>query len=160
MSPVVTLIIGLILGLALALGVGVGMMRTQMLSARRSKRSFEDTCAAVERVVGAAEDWGMPIPAQNLLTTLEKHQLVPADLKQFRVFFVCNPKLASRMLTLNLPMAGMMPCSWAVYENAAGEVYLSKMNVGLMSRMFGGEIGSIMAKVGQADDAFLAEVLG
>lgn len=160
MPPVAMLILGMILGLALALGVGVTMMRTRMLTARRSTRSFEDTCAAVERVVGAAEGWGMPIPSQNLLATLEKHDLVPAELKQFRVFFVCSPRLASRMLTLNLPMAGMMPCSWAVYENARGEVFLSKMNVGLMSRVFGGEIGAIMGRVGRADDEFLAEVLG
>lgn len=160
MSPVAMLILGMILGLALALGVGATMMRTRMLTARRSTRSFEDTCAAVERVVGAAPDWGMPIPSQNLLATLEKHDLVPAELKQFRVFFVCSPKLASRMLSLHMPMAGMMPCSWAVYENARGEVYLSKMNVGLMSRVFGGEIGSIMGRVARADDEFLAEVLG
>lgn len=160
MNPVAMLIVGLLLGLALALGVGVSLMRTRMLTPHRSRRSFEDTCAAVERVVGAAADWGMPIPSQDLFATLVKHGQVPPTLKSFRVFFVCNPKLAARMLTLAPAMAGMMPCSWAVYEDADGRVFLSKMNVGLMSRMFGGEIGSIMGRVGRSDEAFLAEVLG
>lgn len=160
MSPVPMLILGLVLGLALAMGAGVTMMRTRMLTAHPSRRSFQATCEAVERVVGDAEGWGMPIDSQDLMATLVKHGQVPPNLKNFRVFFVCNPKLASRMLSLAPEMAGMMPCSWAVYEDARDRVFLSKMNVGLMSRMFGGEIGAIMGKVGRADEAFLAEVLG
>jgi hypothetical protein len=53
-----------------------------------------------------------------------------------------------------------MPCSWAVYEMADGSVWLAKMNVGLMSKIFSGVAGTMMRKVGQADDRFLAEVLG
>jgi len=43
---------------------------------------------------------------------------------------------------------------------ANGSVWLAKMNVGLMSKMFSGVAGRMMRKMGQADDSFLAEVLG
>jgi hypothetical protein len=42
---------------------------------------------------------------------------------------------------------------------ADGTVWLAKMNVGLMSKIFSGVAGRIMRKVGQVDDSFLAEVL-
>jgi uncharacterized protein (DUF302 family) len=43
----------------------------------------------------------------------------------------------------------MMPCSIAVYEKSDGKVYVSSMNMGLMSS---GVVGDTLAKVA-ADDA-------
>jgi uncharacterized protein (DUF302 family) len=86
--------------------------------------------------------------------------LVPEGFINLKVFFVCSAGHASLMLSETPSFVGMMPCSWAVYEMADGSVWLAKMNVGLMSKMFSGVAGTMMRKVGQADDRFLAEVLG
>lgn len=160
MHPSLLLIVGAVMGAALALSAVVSAMRTRMIVTRTSRRTFEDTCAAAERVVAEAEGWGMPIEGRDMHAVLTRHGLAPENLKRFSVYFVCNPSLAARMLTLNPAMAGMMPCTWAVCEHADGRVTLSKMNVGLMSRVFGGAIGGIMKKVSDADEVFLADVLG
>ena len=37
-----------------------------------------------------------------------------------------------------------MPCTMAVWEGDDGKVYLSEMNMGLMAKMFGGNIAKVM----------------
>ena len=41
-------------------------------------------------------------------------------------------------------MATLMPCALAVYEDDIGGVRVSKMNVGLLGRVFGGTVGRVM----------------
>ena len=57
-------------------------------------------------------------------------------------------------------VATMMPRAVAAYEKEDGKAYIASMNVGLMGSLFGGEIRTMMARVGR-DDAeilqFLAE---
>ncbi len=161
MNPTFALVLGLILGLALAAGVGVGVLRTRMITPRRSRHGFDETCAAIERVVPAdPEGWSLPLPAWDAHAVLEKKGLAPANLRSLRFFFVCNPQLASGLLRLDPTFAGMMPCTWAVYERQDGTVWLAKLNVGLMSRLFPPAIAAIMGRVAAADERFLAEILG
>jgi len=40
----------------------------------------------------------------------------------------------------------MMPCTFSVWEGDDEKVYLSKMNMALMAKMFGGNIAKIMGK--------------
>ncbi len=49
-----------------------------------------------------------------------------------------------------------MPCRISIYETYAGEVYISRMNIGLMSKLFGGKIEEVMAKVA-AEEASIVE---
>ena len=160
MSTPVCLILGIVLGLALAAGLMVQVLRTRMVAAHRSRRSFEETCAAIEEIVPAAQGWGFPIDTWNFYETFRKKDLVPDRFRKLKVYFVCNAGLASKMLSHTPSFVGMMPCSWAVYELDDGSVWLAKMNVGLMSRMFSGVPGTIMRQVGEADEKFLAQVLG
>lgn len=55
------------------------------------------------------------------------------------VYFICNAKLAARVISATNAMAGIMPCSWSVSERNDG-IYISKMNIGLMAKIFSGEI--------------------
>lgn len=160
MNPIVTLIIGIVVGMALTTSLVVSVMRTRMVTAHRSRRTFEETCAAIEKVVTGAKGWGFPIETWNFYETFAGKNLVPRGFVKLKVYFVCNAGLASRMLSDTPSFVGMMPCSWAVYELEDGSVHLSKMNVGLMSRMFSGVPGQAMTEVGKADEVFLAEVLG
>lgn len=159
MTNVLLIAVGVLAGVILtALGV-VYAMRTRMVVAHPSRRSFEDTCAAIERVIPANKGWGFPIPSWNFYETFVKKNLVPKGLRKLRVFFVCKSALASRVIADTPPMAGIMPCSWAVYEKEDGSVWLSKMNIGLMAMMFSGAIREAMSEVARMDRIFLDEVL-
>jgi uncharacterized protein (DUF302 family) len=154
------LIVGIILGAALVTAAVVWLMRTRMVVAHRSGRSFEETCAALETTVLATKGWGFPITTWNFYQTFLEKNLVPDGFTKIKVFFVCNAGLARQVLSSNPAMAGIMPCSWAVYEQEDGSVWISKMNITLMARLFSGVVGTTMGKVAEADEVFLGKVLG
>lgn len=160
MNSLILVLIGLLVGAAAVMVAVVIVMRTRMVVAHESARTFDDTCAAIEKIVPTGEGWGFPIDTWNFYETFAQKNLVPEGFLNLKVFFVCNAGHASKMLSESPSFVGMMPCSWAVYEMSDGSVWLAKMNVGLMSKMFSGVAGRMMRKVGQADDVFLAEVLG
>ena len=160
MTNILLIAIGVIAGVILtALGM-IYAMRRWMVVAHPSRRSFEDTCAAIERVISANKGWGFPIPSWNFYETFVKKNLVPKGILELRIFFVCKSALASRVIADTPPMAGIMPCSWAVYEREDGSVWLSKMNIALMAMMFSGVIREAMSEVARMDRVFLEEVLG
>ncbi len=160
MSTTAALFLGIILGAALLGAALVWLMRTRMVVAHRSRRTFEETCAAIETTVTSSKGWGFPIPTWNFYETFLAKNLVPDGFTKIKVFFVCNAGLARQVLSHNPAMAGIMPCSWAVYERADGSVWISKMNIGLMAKAFSGVIRTTMGKVAAADEAFLARILG
>ena len=159
MDTFFVLLIGFVLGLFVAVLATVLAMRRLMVVPHRSHRSFEETCAAIEEVVPRHEGWGFPIEAWNFYETFLKKNLVPRGIRKLKVFFVCNAGLASKVISDTPSMAGIMPCSWAVYEMDDGSVWLSKMNIALMSKMFGGVIREAMTEVARMDEVFLRQVL-
>ncbi len=160
MTNLLLIAIGVLAGLILSTVGMIYLMRTRMVVAHRSHRSFEETCDTVERVVPANKGWGFPIPSWDFYQTFVKKNLVPKGILKLRVFFVCKSALASRVIADTPPMAGIMPCSWAVYEQEDGSVWISKMNIGLMAMMFSGVIRDAMGEVARMDRVFLEEVLG
>ncbi len=155
----VTLVVGVVLGAAVAAAIGVGLMRTKMVVAGRSGASFEETCERIERVVPAGDGWSFPMPSLDMHAKLAAKGQAPEGIRRIRLFFVCKPALAKRVLSDSPQMAAIMPCSWAVYELEDGGVWLAKMNIPMMARMFSGEVAAAMGEVAAAEERFLAEVL-
>jgi hypothetical protein len=52
-----------------------------------------------------------------------------------------------------------MPCRMGMYETQDGKVMISGMNMGLMSKMFGGNIAKVMGGVADEEAAMLATVV-
>ena len=159
MNTFVILLIGFVVGLFVAVLATVLGMRKLMVVPHRSHRSFEDTCRAIEEVIPGHKGWGFPIETWNFYETFLKKNLVPRGMRKLKVYFVCNAALASDVISDTPSMAGIMPCSWAVYEMDDGSVWLSKMNIALMSKMFGGVIRRAMTEVARMDEVFLRQVL-
>ena len=156
----VALIVGLIAGVVITALAVVGFMRSKMIVPHRSARTFEETCAAIERVVPAGDGWSFPLPSFDMHAKLAEKGQAPAGMRRNRLFFVCKPGVANRVLSDTPKIAAMMPCSWAVYELEDGSVWLATMNIGMMSKMFAGEVAAGMGEVAAADEKFLPEILG
>jgi uncharacterized protein (DUF302 family) len=57
-------------------------------------------------------------------------------------------------------MTAMMPCRIGVWEGKDGATYVSKLNTGLMGKMFGGVVGEVMGgRVAREEDAILKAAL-
>jgi uncharacterized protein (DUF302 family) len=159
MNMPVALIIGLIAGSFVTAVVMVLVMRSRMVVPERSSKNFDATCEAIEKVVPAAEGWNFPVNSFDMSAKLEAKGGLPDEMKRIRLFFMCNPKIAKIVLGAAPKLSAIMPCTWSVYELADGSVWVSHMNIGLMSKMMGGVVGSSMAEVAKADAGFLRQVL-
>lgn len=159
MNLPVALSIGVLAGISMSIIAGVAVMRRHMIVPERSSKSFEATCEAVEKVVPAGEGWSFPMESFDMGAKLAAKSGLPENVKKIRLFFMCNPAVARVVLGAEPKLSSIMPCSWAVYELADGSVWVSHMNIGLMSKMMGGVVGTSMAGVAEADRAFLAKVL-
>ena len=62
----------------------------------------------------------------------------------------------SNRLCLSEYVAVMAPCSIAVYEKSDGQTYISSMNMKMMSRLMGKQVGPILGDIAVQDEAILA----
>jgi uncharacterized protein (DUF302 family) len=125
-----------------------------MMEEKTSPYGFEQT---VSTIVGNAKSHGWVTPkVYDFQKTLVKHEL--ADPGRIKVIKLCHPETAARMLNNDQHkfVSTMMPCSISVYEKADGTTYVSSMNLRLMSRLMGGEVGQIMREVEQVNAQMLA----
>ena len=118
---------------------------------------FEET---VEAVTEAAEGQGWHVLRVNDLQRTYQEAGHP-DMTKVQTVELCNPDGAVRILSEdgNKRLAAMLPIQLAVYETHSGDVRVSGMNLGLMSRMFGGVIEQVMREGAQDVDRTLAGVV-
>ena len=158
MLPVALLfgLVGLAAGAALALVVVVGTLRTKMIVATELPLKFEDAeRRIVEKVPNVVPGWGMPIPELDFVAALAKRGHKAQGIRRAKIFFLCNPAYASQVVGAEARMIGMMPCHWALYETDAGKVFLSKLNIPMMSKLLGGPVGAAMARVGSDEQQII-----
>lgn len=157
---VIAVTAGVIVGVILTGAVVVQLMRAKMIVPHRSSHTFEETCAAVERVVPAGDGWSFPMPPLDMYRKLADKGQAPEGIRHIRTYFVCKPSVAKGVLSAVPKIAAMMPCSWSVYELEDGSVWLATMNISMMAKMFSGAVAEGMGEVAAADQRFLPEILG
>jgi len=123
-----------------------------MIHEQRSPYDFDKTVATI--VNNAKENnWLVP-KVYDFQASLTQHgQTDPGKIKLIKL---CRPEYAAKMLSNEASryVSVMMPCSVSVYEKSDG-VYVSSMNMSLMSTVMGGEIGEILGKVAEDDRVIL-----
>jgi uncharacterized protein (DUF302 family) len=134
--------LGFVLGVVVAsLGIA-GMMRSRMLEVVPSPlATVEETVAAIEKGIAAAEGWSSP-GVRDLNGMMAKHGV--AFTPKVRLVEMCKARYAAEVLQDDRRVATLMPCALAVYEDDAGKVWLSRMNIGLMAKLFGGTVARVM----------------
>ena len=147
---------GFVLGALLTAVIGVKAAPSLMIQESVSAYSFEET---VERIETEALDAGWKVPAIHMLS-----QSVAAggfDVTPVAVIELCKVELAGQILSgdESRVVSSMMPCRVAVYQTANGEVIVSRMNTELVSRLFGGDIQSVMAEATGETEVILGSVL-
>jgi len=135
-------IVGLVVGLLLC-GVTVfAAMPSLMIVTRESILGFDETVAALEKRI---PEHGWTISggkAIDMNKAMAKHGVTFKP--RVKLVKLCKADYAKSVLTTDRHVSCMMPCSMAVWESDDGKVYLSEMNMGLMAKMFGGNVAKIM----------------
>lgn len=148
---------GLIIGAAATAVAVVFLMRRIMLEVLESPHSFDET---VRRLEQAVKDRGWVLSeSKDFNTSLAKHGV---EFKpRVHLIALCKPEYAKEVLQDERRVACLMPCTFAVYEDDAGRVRVSKMNTGVMGKVFGGTVARVMGGgVAKEEKAMLAAALG
>ena len=132
-------------------GCNVGEM---MIHENQSPYDFDKTVEVIT-ANAKAEGWMIPKIYDFQKSLLKYNQPDPGKVKALKI---CHPEFASKLLSQDDSkfVAAMMPCSIAVYEKSDGKVYVSSMNMGLMSKMFSGVVGDTLAKVARVESKILS----
>ena len=157
MNSVLVFLLGLVLGVAVAAVVMWKVMPNMMLNVSPSNKSLDDTVRTIEQ---SALDRGWVVPKiYDLQKSLAEggHN----DARPMKILSVCQPDHAHRILSEegNRKVTAMMPCRIGVFEGDDGQVYVAQMNIGLMSKMFGGTIEKVMGQVASEEHEMLAGVV-
>jgi uncharacterized protein (DUF302 family) len=144
------LIVVFCLGFAVAALLLIFAMPKLMFVTRKSRFSFADTIEKLEEAI-VDNRWG--------------HRgtwLIHNDLRQKNIDFkprianvdLCKAPYAADILReeKNRFLSSLMPCSFSVWEDNKGQVYISSMNTGLMGRIFGGLVAKIMGRYVAAEE--------
>ena len=149
-------IFGLIVGIALTVIFAVLVLPKQMFLVDESKYSFDETVEQIEKSV-SENKWSMP-NQYDLQATMKKHGF---DVHPVKVFSICKPSIANEILGGNDEryVSALMPCRIAVYEKKDGKVYISRMNAGLIAKVLGKKINTVMAEASTENELILASVI-
>lgn len=135
--------------LLLSLG-GCDNLGSLMIEEQRSPYDFDTT---ITTIIANAEARGWEVPK---VFDFQKSLLVRGqpDPGRMSVIKLCSPEFASRMFADDDTkfVSVMAPCSVSVYEKADGGTYVAAMNMGLMAKLMGDDVGPVLADIA-ADDA-------
>lgn len=150
-------LVGLVVGGVITALVVVMAMPGMMIIKEHSRLGFEETVQAIQKGI---TDQGWVSPATiNMNQSMAKHGVTLKP--RVSIIQLCKADYAKDVLTTDRHVACLMPCTIAVYEDDDGQVSISKMNSGLMGKLFGGNIAEVMGgKVARDERAILANVLG
>jgi uncharacterized protein (DUF302 family) len=128
-------------------------MGSLFIHEQRSPYDFDTTVA---KVVENAQARGWVVPqAFDFQKSLLAHR--QPDPGRMKVIKLCSPELASRMFADDDSkfVSVMAPCSISVYEKSDGRTYLAAMDMALMSKLIGGNVGPVLADIAAEDAAII-----
>ncbi len=139
---------------AVAIAVAVAMPPL-MIVRHESTLPFDETVAALEQAI-RDNGWASP-GTMDLNKAMAKHGVRFEP--RVRLIKLCKASYAARVLQDHRDLAALMPCTLAVYEADDGKVYISKMNTGLMGKLFGGTVAEVMGGSVSAEEAEILEAV-
>lgn len=152
-------IIGIILGMVLMGLIVLKAMPGQMFRVVKSEYDFEETVSMLEEA-SYQNNWEV-LHIYDLGECLFNEGYENPFIK-VSVLSICQPEYSFNILQEdeNKKIAAIMPCRIGVYEDKEGDVYLTRMNIGLFSKVFPGTIGEILKLVAQDDEKIVKCVMG
>ena len=141
-SHLMHLVVGIVGG-AVALGLIMLLSMPRMMLVDHISRydTVEETCTKLQESI-EAHGWVCP-GVRDMSATIRKHGF---EIKEdIRIVELCKAKHAKDVLITNPEVSTLMPCAWGVYKADDGLIHISAMNMGVMGKVFGGNIAKVMA---------------
>jgi uncharacterized protein (DUF302 family) len=145
-TSIIHVVIWILVGMVLMGLIVWFTMPLLMLVKRKSKLSYDETVTVLTENLTKKQDWQV-----KLVNDYQKSTEVFAAIERVGSITICNPQHASKILAedKNRGVTAFMPLELGVYEDKKGQVFVSKLNIGLLGKMFGGTISEVMGKAGK-----------
>jgi len=154
--PLAAFLAGLVAGALLCAVTFLVLMPSVMIVTKESTMGFDDTVQALEKAI--SEQGWVVAGVRDMNKSLAEHGVRFGA--RVKLVELCNPAYAKSVLTTDRYVSTMMPCTFGVWQADDDRVYLSRINMKLIARMFGGNIAKVMAgQVAQDEEKILAGVL-
>lgn len=151
------LMTGFLLGLVVMGGAVWLVMPKLMLNVHESRFDFDATLQQLQVAMGE-DNWSVP-KVYDIQKTLQQDGFT--EMTQLSIISLCKPEYAYQILQHDADkrVSAIMPCRMGVYETQDGKVFVASMNMGLMSKMFGGNIAKVMADAAAEEVKIVATVI-
>ncbi|MBN2460019.1 MAG: DUF302 domain-containing protein [Candidatus Cloacimonetes bacterium] len=154
---VLFLVSGFILGIAVTGIITWKTMPGLMLKVVESRYDFEETLSRLQQQI-YSNNWEV----RHIYEIGEDLYNMGYEGMFLRVNVIsfCQPEYTYSILQdhHNRKISAIMPCRIAIFEDNEGNVFLSRMNIGLFSKMFSGDIGKILKLVAADDEKILKDL--
>ncbi len=136
----ISIIIGFAVGTITSSAAIILTMPSLMFVTTESNLDFDQTVSALEKSI---EDNGWVVSSvMDMNKSMAKHEVEFAP--RVKLIKLCKPEYAKSVLQTDRYISTMMPCTFSVWEGDDGKVYVSKMNLSVMARIFGGNVARVM----------------
>ena len=127
-----------------------------MVVETESPHDFQNTIELIN-VEAKKLDWKVP-KIYRLCDSLRKDGY---DIRPVAVVELCKPEYAAILLSDDATrlVSSFMPCRISIYERDDGSVVISRMNKGLVSRLFRGRVAEVMAVATEETQTLIDRVL-
>ena len=117
-----------------------------MLIKLKSKLTYDETIKVLGETLNKKQDWKVLV-----VNDYKKSTEAFITLERVGSVNICNPRYASKILAddKNRGVTAFMPLGLGVFEDKKGQVFVSKLNIGLLGKMFGGTISEVMGTAGK-----------
>ena len=157
MKNILYIIIGFLAGIILTIVILKQNFPGMMLQTFKSKLDYNETVRMIEK--GAVDNGWAVAKIYNMEKRMKKAGF--EDAARVKVVELCHAVHTNDILSQEDDMfiAAIMPCRIAVYEKRNGDVFISKMNIGLMSKFFSENVKEVMGQVAEEDERILKAVI-
>ena len=150
--------VGLMVGVVITGAIALTSAPNMMLTTHESKLGFDETVEAITNAVEESREWKIPAThdLQKSLVAAE-HK----DMTRIKVIELCHPGYAYEVLKNDADkrVSAIMPCRIGIYEDSNGTVFISEMNISLVSKIFGGNIEKVMGTVAEEQFEFIKNII-
>ena len=157
MKSIFLLIIGFILGIAITLVLLLKIFPSQMIITRESRFGMDETVDLIDS--SSTENGWAVAKVWDLGDRMIKAGY--EDAPMVKVVEICHAENTYNVLKNEDDMfiSVLMPCRMAVYEYSDGRTFVSRMNIGLMSKLFSPNVKSVMSGVAEDDEKILNGII-
>ena len=136
----------------------MNLTNRMIFSIRKSKLGFDETVVAIE-TTAANHGWRTSIHHDG-----EENDPVADHAARTRLqkLYLSPPDAGETLLHIdgNKPLAALFPVSVSIYETSAGEVYISAINLGHLSRLYEGDVKDTLRRIAADFAAIVEEFAG